>query len=261
MGMPARSTVLDEPFERPATPRVVDFTGVRDVYLARDERGLMQNVNRAGYLMDEGITTESTDYVEPMKNSPEKGLSATTKQQRARARRRLKKGIKVSDEAWNRLYKPIEEWDAEELARGRPRNANGNFQGRPPAYITRELHEKALERFKLIVREDMNVHSIAALKTVQMILEDEEVDDKGKPRVPASTKLDAAKFLIEHVVGKAVQPTTSDISVKLQGILAAVMVNPQEIDTTAYQPAHMGARELTGEVYDAEEVDEDELDG
>ena len=75
---------------------------------------------------------------------------------------------------------------------------------------------------------DMNKHTVDALQTLQMILQNEEVDNRGRPLVSASVKLDATKFLLEHVVGKPKQHITQDISVKLQGLLGTVMVNPND---------------------------------
>ena len=257
--MPSRSNKLfqEDIFERPATPRSLDFTNVREVFIARDERGLMRNVNRAGIPLEKGISTEQTTFEEPLKNSPGIGLASNTKQARARARRRMQRGVKIADEAWNRLYKPVDEWDVEELARGRPRNIDGKFSGPSPQFISRELHERALERFKIMVREGMNTQTISALQTLELVMNSDEYDVKGRPIVPASTKVDVAKFLIEHLVGKPTQPTTSDISVKLQGILGTVMVNPGD-SPGSYVRAHVGSRELTGAVYDAEEDEEDE---
>lgn len=259
MVMPSRKTVLPEAFERPATPYVLDFTRVVEHYYVRDENGKMWVTNRAGVPMDRSYPTESRelDESEWINGAPKGTVVATTKQERARQRRRLKKGYRLADESWKALYKPLEEWDMEELARGRPRNALGNFSGVAPKYITREIHERALERFKTLIRDDMNAQSITALRTIQMVLESEETDAKGKPIVSASSKMDAAKFLLEHVVGKPVQPTTSDISVKLQGILGTVMVNPSEMPGQ-YIPAHIGSRELEGSVDEGDWEDEDE---
>jgi hypothetical protein len=235
----------------------VDFTNLAEMYYVRDEHGLMRVVNEAGYRLDMGgISIRRTVHEERLKNSPRTQLDGKREQQRSRARRRLKKGVRLADEAWRDLYKPLEEWDMEELARGRTRNAVGNFSGRAPEYITRELHERSIERFKMLIRNEMNAQSMPALKTIQMVLENNETDARGKPLVSAAAKMDAAKFLLEHVVGKPTQPTTTDVSVKLQGILGTVMVNPVDVQGQ-YIPAHTGSRELEGNVYDAEEMDED----
>lgn len=188
----------------------------------------------------------------------------TAKQVRSRARRTLKKGKRLDDEtfeAW--AGKPIEDWDLEELARGRPKDKGGGFRGKPPTYMPRAVHERIAERFKMLIRDQMNQNATMALGVVGNLITNDDVDDKGKPIVPANVKLDASKWLIEHVIGKPVQPQTSDISVKLQGILGAVMVNPTldqgHPDMAAlprgYTPAHFGTR---GEAIEADAWYEDE---
>lgn len=146
----------------------------------------------------------------------------TPKQIRARARR----AGKIHAAELEKLYKPIEEWDEEELARGRPRAKDGTFKGASPSWITREMHEAAMARFKGIIEGKMRGETVTAMALLHSILTNEEVDEKGRPVVNASTKLDAAKFLIEHAVGKPTQRQEMDISVRLQGLLAAATAGP-----------------------------------
>lgn len=155
----------------------------------------------------------------------------TPKQMRARARRNKR----IPDEELRKLYKPVEKWDAEELARGRPRAKDGTFKGKPPAFIDRALHEQIIRQFETVVRGEMNRHTVKALVVLEKILEDETEDEKGRPIVPAGTKLDAAKFLVEHILGKPKQRVETDISVKLQGILATAMVNPSQVNEGQYE--------------------------
>lgn len=182
------------------------------------------------------------------------GRLMTGRQVRSRMRRKIQKGQKVDDETFDAWAgKPIDEWDIEELARGRPRDARGGFRGKPPKYMPRAVHERIAERFKMLVRDQLNQNAVQALGVVSNLITSDDVDDKGKPLVPASVKLDASKWLVEHVIGKPVQPTQTDVSVKLQGILGAVMVNPtldsdhpDMADVPAlprgYSPAHFGTR-------------------
>lgn len=157
-----------------------------------------------------------TDVKDPPTFKLGKQKSMSKKQIRARARRHAK----ISEAELDKLYKPVAEWDEEELARGRPRASDGTFRGASPNWITRQLHEEAMARFKGIVEGKMRERTVDALSTVRWILQNEDVDEKGKPVIPASTKLDAAKFLIEHVVGKPTQRQEVDISVRLQALLA-----------------------------------------
>lgn len=194
-----------------------------------------------------------------------KGKLASAKQVRARARRTLMKGKKLNDEDFELWAgKPIDEWDLEELARGRTRDKGGGFRGRPPMAMPRAVHERIADRFKLLVKDQLNIEATSAIGVIHNLLNDDNFDDKGKPIVPASVKLDAAKWLVEHVIGKPVQPTQSEVSVKLQGILSAVTANPildgDHPDLRALPPgyaaAHFGVR--GGPVIDAEVEDDDD---
>lgn len=171
----------------------------------------------------------------------EDGKLLTPKQIRARMRRRQERRDKsvITDVEMAHLYqKPIEEWDMEELARGRPRNSKGKFSGPKPAYVTMAMHEQAMTLYTAAVKGEMRGTTVDALKVISDLIMSDEVDANGKPLVAASTKLDASKFLIEHVVGKPTQRVENDVSVKLQGILGQVMVNPANLATGNYMPGH-----------------------
>jgi hypothetical protein len=132
----------------------------------------------------------------------------------------------MSKEEFEILYKPVEEWDEEELARGRPRNSAGDFRGAAPQWLTREVYEKAMERFKQIVRMEVNALGPVAMGVIRNIMVDEETDSRGKWRTPASARLQAAQLMLEHIIGKPVQEMHSEISVKLQAILADATAGP-----------------------------------
>lgn len=193
-----------------ATIMTVDFRGVPD-----------HRQRKSGKLRDRIPTNQK-----PVDAS---GRLLTPKQIRARARRKMRRTEMMTEQEWEIVcHKPIEEWDMEELARGRPRAKDGTFKGPKPSWITREVHERSMERFKAAIKSDMNATTVDAMTAIRGIINNDEVDDKGKPLVPASTKLDAAKFLLEHVVGKPKQHLEADVSVQLQAILAVAMGNPAE---------------------------------
>lgn len=222
-----------------ATIMTVDFSNVESLELHGSGK-----VRDRGHAPDERPRTSE-------------GKLLTPKQIRARARRRAKRGGRsrmpaVTREEFEALYKPIEEWDLEELAKGRPRDINGKFTGATPNWITREVHEKAMELFQSAIKGRMGEQSLGALDTISYILENDDVDHRGKPVIPANAKLQAATFLLEHVVGKPKQQIQQDISVKLQAILGSVMVNPNtalappsqggyasQVDEPAYTLAHL----------------------
>jgi hypothetical protein len=190
--------------------------------------------------------------MQPPRTKPQPSQDKKVKQARARARRKIRKGEMLMREGLEAIWKPIEEWDDEELARGRPRSNDGTFSGRKPGWVTPEIHEAALDRFKTIIREGTNAATHKAVAVVVSILENDEVDRRGKPIVPATTKFAAATFLIEHVLGKPKQHTEVDISVKLQGLLATAMIMPGQS-----MPA-LADGVIEAEVIDDDEAEEDE---
>lgn len=181
--------------------------------------------HKSGRIRDRGNASDARPI-------DENGRLLTPKQIRARARRQASRkngrGRKMTEVEFEALYKPIEEWDLEELARGRPKGADGTFRGRKPGWITREVHERAMELFVENTRGEMGALTPDALDSLRWVLSSDEVDERGKPIVPASAKNQASMFILEHVVGKPKQHVQQDISVKLQGILGSVMVNPNE---------------------------------
>lgn len=185
------------------------------------------------------VTEDDPNGVEEKRYSTE-GKVLTPKQIRARMRRKQARRESITDEELEALYqKPIEDWDMEELAMGRPKNKKGHFSGGPrPKWITMDMHERSMDLYRKAVKTSMQHTTVSALETLTNLLADESQDERGKPIVPASTKVDISKFLIEHVVGKPVARIENDVSVKLQGILGTVMVNPAELATGNYMPAH-----------------------
>ena len=191
-----------------ATAAVLDFS--------RDEE-LVDPDERTGTLMPIAWGSDGNPTGRPP-------MVMSEKQIRARARRKLNRITPDEQEIlWG---KPVDQWDIEELAKGRPKDKNGNFSGRAPGFIPRAVHEQVLQRFEQVVKSEMQAHTVEALKLINKVLTDDKTDSKGKPVVSANTKLDAAKFLIEHVIGKPKQRTETDISVKLQGILGVAMATP-----------------------------------
>lgn len=213
-------------------------------------------LHKSGRIRDRGHANDSR----PM---TAEGKLLTPKQIRARQRRAVKRKRQplMSEQEFEALYKPIEEWDLEELAKGRPRNRDGNFQGRKPTWITREVHERSMDLFKTTIKMEMGSLTPTAIETIRYILEDDRMDERGKPLTPAAAKLQASTFLLEHAVGKPKQEVTQDISVKLQGILGAVMVNPNtalaqpEQGGNAYQIAHFPGHTIPIGIADRDDID------
>lgn len=190
---------------------------------------------------------DKAGYAAELKKARDEARSKNPKQIRARARRKGGLDTLTVQEKKAMLQKPMEEWDLEELAKGRPKDKNGKFTGRAPSWITRDMHEKSIDMFKDLVRQDMRSHAVVALNVIKDMLENDDEDARGKPLVPSGVKADLAKFLIEHLVGKPTQPVQADINVKLQGILGAVLVQPGVMEEAGYVPSssHREMKELT----------------
>lgn len=142
-------------------------------------------------------------------------------------RSRIRKSAKKLDRDATMLYKPIEEWDMEELAKGRPRNRAGNFQGPRPNWVTPLIIKEAQERARSLTRSELLSYTGDAMRVMHKLMTDESTDfNTGKPLVSPSTRLDAAKYILDQSIGKATNPVEITGNVVLQSLMADVLVNP-----------------------------------
>lgn len=206
-------------------------------------RSMVQQVE-PGHDPATGKKLEDTQGRPPEKQGGRPATSMTPKQIRARGRR---KGYLTTEETEVLYQKPIAEWDMEELARGRPKDKNGKFTGPDPTWITKDLHEEMGKRFGQVIRTEMNQSTVIALVAMNDILENKDVDARGKPVVPPSVKASIAQYLLDHVVGKPKQRVEADINVKLQGLLASIMVQPVG-DSGFDSPPATGNSDQLGEI-------------
>ena len=152
-------------------------------------------------------------------------LSHKPSQMRIRIRRKAGRADAEIEHYCRVVYnKPVEEWDWEELAKGRPRNAQGKFQGAPPKWITPHLLREARRRLVEGVYGELGVQSKYALETLNRLLTDGEVDDK--------VALDAAKFVINHIIGNPKAIVSIDASDEVKQFLAPLelrLCGPDEL--------------------------------
>lgn len=150
-------------------------------------------------------------------------LSEKPEAVRARIRRRSE----VVAEDIEMLYsKPVEEWDLEELARGRPRHPTGGFRGPRPKWITSTVLAEAQRRLKERAFEGLSVNVDSAVKVMAELMSNQDTNEFGDYMVPAKVKLDAATFIVEQVLGKAKQSVELGANDSMRNMLATVMVNP-----------------------------------
>jgi hypothetical protein len=123
------------------------------------------------------------------------------------------------------LYKkPLDAWDIQELSHGRPRNKVGNFSGRTPSWVTPQVQQEARRRLLTHTLGELTGHVDLAVGVVVKLILSTELDDKGKPIVDARTKLDACKFIIEHVTGKPQAMFKIEASDDTKKALAAAII-------------------------------------
>ena len=99
--------------------------------------------------------------------------------------------------------KPSTEWDDEEIARGRPRGADGTFRGRKPKWLTPALQAERQRRLRQLMADELGTFAGDALRGLHKVLMDDRRDDDGKPVVPASVRVDVGKYLVDQFLGKA----------------------------------------------------------
>jgi hypothetical protein len=132
--------------------------------------------------------------------------------------------------------KPLEEWDLEELARGRPRDKDGSFRGATPKWITPVIVEESKRRLHIQALATMGSMVGDAIQVVHRIMMNDDVDDNGKPIVDTKTRLQAAMFIIEHVMGKPKQRVDVETGSMWKSMLAGAL--KIQTDDGDYVDAH-----------------------
>jgi hypothetical protein len=151
------------------------------------------------------------------------------KRARGKARRAAAKGD-VSAEIVTIYGKPIEEWDDEELVRGRPRDREGFFRGSRPNWLTPAIQAERQRRLRQLMADELGTFAADALRTIHAIMTDDRRDDDGKLLVSAATRLDAGKYLVDQFMGKATATVDVHAGSSVAELMAKIMVNPDGQD-------------------------------
>lgn len=172
-------------------------------------------------------------------------------QQPRQARKRLRRVARSMAEDVKLIYeKPISEWDFEELCACRPKDENGKFRmGPPETWLTDIVRGEIYNRLQAVTRQRLGNHTLTAIKTIMAIMRDDSEDSDGRPIVPPGVKLDAAKYLLNQLIGSPSSKVEITGKLDLNHLLARIMVNPDG------QDAHPTTVEGTVEElsYEAEE--------
>lgn len=171
------------------------------------------------------------------------------------ARRRLRDNVDRLEEEIAKdieivYQKPIEEWDWEELSRGKPRGANGNFQGDKPHWITPAIQAEARRRMRMLTEDQLMTHAMEAITVLKDLMSDNGIDDFGKPTTPGSVKLQAAQYILNHVIGTPKARVEIDNgSSPIAELMGGILVNPDG------EPSHTV---IEGQVVDEDGEDDNE---
>lgn len=173
--------------------------------------------------------------------------------ERKNARRRARKAVAQADvgREIELVYgKPIEQWDDDEIYRGRVRNDDGTYpRGPRPSWLTPTLQAERQRRLRQLMADDLGTFAADALRTIHSVMTDDSRDETGKPNVPASVRVDAGKYLVDQFMGKATATVDVHAGNQLAELLADVMVNPDG------EPSH---QVINGEVVDDDPSAEDD---
>jgi len=146
----------------------------------------------------------------------------------------------------------LSDWDVDELIRGRKRDRNGHFSGRPPSVVPQKIHEELMRRTLSEVTEIIREAAVpAATKLSEMVQQELDIyqDDEGRIQQERldPTQLRACQEVLERVLGKA-----------KERIEISAEIKPWEraVGTVTI----VGTREDADEIIDAEIVDEEDIE-
>lgn len=126
-------------------------------------------------------------------------VGLTERQQRkgrvriARSWGRMQKAMKASEMT---MAEFVETLDAEELVRGKLKDKNGKFAGRPPAWVPREFHRACIRE---LMRRGQKLWQGNYLQAIEAMTAVAIGNVKG---ASASDRIKAAQFVIERIEGK-----------------------------------------------------------
>lgn len=156
---------------------------------------------------------------------------------RRRLRKSNKSGMRDLQMLAEASRKPLDQWDMEELARGRPRAEDGSFRGPAPKWITPVIVLEAKRRLQIGALATMGSMVADAIKVVYDMMNDTSRDDDGRPIVDSKTRLACAMFIIDHVLGKPKQRVEMEAEGGFRSMLAKALIM-RDRETGELTPAH-----------------------
>ena len=165
-----------------------------------------------------------------------RGTSTRPRAARTRLRRAHERGERDTDQIKRDIAiaygKPLEEWDWEELSRGRARppgdHEPGKIRGRRPKILAEGqlINLEAQRRMRALAEHEILTLADEALRCLFELITNDEVNEWGAPLVPAGVKLQASQYIMNHVIGTPKQRHEVSGTNPLAELMGGVLVNP-----------------------------------
>lgn len=122
-------------------------------------------------------------------------------------------------------YKPIDQWTFAELAAGKPKNPDGTWRsGKKPTWITNKIQQEIRRRLIEVGHDELAKYLPHAIRCMYLLIQNRDFDAFGRPVVDSGTKLRAAQFIVEQIMGKAKQRVDLGFEQGFRDFLAGALV-------------------------------------
>jgi hypothetical protein len=152
--------------------------------------------------------------------------------QKRPARRRIRLSTRNSDIIEGRDN--FDDWDDEELLRGRRRDRNGGWGGRPPSVVPARVHHEVVKRNITAAQALFTVSIERAVEICRELMDGADVKDE--------TRLKAAQLVIERVMGK--QPDVVAVTVTdkpYQALMGKAFTDRDVMDADSWEVEEDGS--------------------
>lgn len=182
----------------------------------------------------------------------------------SRANTRIQRMLTMSGTKGSRqmsMEEFVESLSPEELVRGRPKDKNGTFRGRPPEWVPRALHQACINELMKRGKRLWQENYLQAIETMTDIATGKGVGAKATP----SERLKAAMFVVERMEGKIPEKLIVGNDQPWQLLLDDIVAEVSDEQVARGQKALQSAEAVRQELHDpgspivdAEIVEDDE---
>lgn len=147
----------------------------------------------------------------------------------------------------------VQQLTPEELVRGKLRDKNGNFTGRPPSWVPAEFHRACIRELMRRGKEMWQLNYLEAITAMT------EIAKGAVPGVKPGDRLKAAQFVVERLEGKTPEIVLVGHDEPWQVVIDDIVAQVPDEQIAAAKAARYGQVGLPSDVVlDAEIVSEQE---